>query len=133
MPTSDQSFDHYYANVSRKSEGLLALVNQRFQDSDALWPDWTKLPQTAKDQFRRVCCEAIDLIISAIDQRFNQESVSSYAQMDTLQVKAANGDDYEAEFMFLDASCNKDVDTGVLPRHATKYFGSYVKGEDIMF
>ena len=44
MPTSDQSFDHYYANVSRKSEGLLALVNQRFQDSDALWPDWTKLP-----------------------------------------------------------------------------------------
>ena len=36
MPTSDQSFDHYYANVSRKSEGLLALVNQRFQDSDAL-------------------------------------------------------------------------------------------------
>ena len=91
-------------------------------------------PQTAKDQFRRVCCEAIDLIISAIDQRFNhQESVSSYAQMDTLQVKAANGDDYEAEFMFLDASCNKDVDTGALPRHATKYFGSYVKGEDIMF
>ena len=44
MPTSDQSFDHYYANVSHKSEGLLALVNQRFQDSDALWPDWTKLP-----------------------------------------------------------------------------------------
>ena len=94
-------------------------------------PTGPSYPQTAKDQFRRVCCEAIDLIISAIDQRFNQESVSSYAQMETLQVKAANGD--EAEFMFLDASCNKDVDTGALPRHATKYFGSYVKGEDIMF
>ena len=89
-------------------------------------------PKTAKDQFRRVCCEAIDLIIRVIDQHFNQESFSSYAQIETLKVKAANGDDYEAEFMFLDASCNKDVDTGVLPRHATKYFGSYVKREDIM-
>ena len=36
MP-SDQSFDHFYANISRKSEGLL--INQRFQESDALQPD----------------------------------------------------------------------------------------------
>lgn len=39
----------------------------------------------------------IDLIVSAIDQRFNQESFTSYAQMETLLVKAANGEDYEAE------------------------------------
>ena len=50
--------------------------------------------------------------------------------METLLVKA---DDYKAEFKFLEASYSKDVDTGVLPRHATKYFGSYVKWEDIMF
>ena len=28
---------------------------------------------------------------------------------------------------------SEDVDTGALPRHATKYFGGYVIGEDIMF
>ena len=39
----------------------------------------------------------IDLIVSVI----YQESFSSYAQVDTLLVKAPNGDDYEAEFSFL--------------------------------
>ena len=86
-------------------------------------------PQTAKDHFRRVYYEAVDLIVGAI----YQESFSSYAQMETLLVKAANGDDYEAEFKFLEASYREDVDTGALPGHATKYFGSYVIGEDSMF
>ena len=53
--------------------------------------------------------------------------------MDTLLVKAANGDDYEAEFKFLEASYREEVDTGAQPGHATKYFGSYVTGEDSMF
>ena len=47
-------------------------------------------------------------------------------------VRATNDDDYEAEFKFLEASYSGDVDTGALPRHATKYFESSVKGEDIM-
>ena len=85
--------------------------------------------KTAKDHFRRVYCEAVDLMVSAI----YQESFSSYAQMETLLVKAANGDDYEAEFKFLEASYREDVDTGALPGHATKYLGSYVRGEDSMF
>ena len=58
---------------------------------------------------------------------------SSYAQMDTLLVKAANGDDYEAEFKFLEASYREEVDTGAQPGNVTKYFGSYVMGEDSMF
>ena len=75
-------------------------------------------PQTAKDHFRRVYYEAIDLIVSAI----YQESFSSYAQMETLLVKAGNGDQYEAEFKFLEVSYREDVDTGALPWHATEYF-----------
>ena len=66
-------------------------------------------PKTAKDPFRRVYCEDIDLIISAI----YQESFSTYAKMETLLINAANGDDYEAEFKFLEASY-RDVDTGAL-------------------
>ena len=46
---------------------------------------------------------------------------------------SANGDAYEAEFKFIQASYREDVDTGALPGHATKYFGSYVIGEDSMF
>ena len=132
MP-SDQSFDHFYGNISRKSEGLLGkptLPRKRCTSARLeVGAGTPSYPQTAKDHFRRVYYEAIDLIVSAIFQ----ESFSSYAQMDTLLVKAANGDDYEAEFKFLEASYREEVDTGAQPGHATKYFGSYVIGEDSMF
>ena len=35
--------------------------------------------------------------------------------METLLVKAANGDDYESEFKFLEASYSEDVDAGTQP------------------
>ena len=129
MP-SDQSFDYLYGNIPARAKACL--VNQRFRCTSARLEAGAgapSYPQTAKHHFRRVYYEAVDLIVSAI----YQESFSSYAQMETLLVKAANGDDYEAEFKFLEASYREDVDTGALPGHATKYFGSYVIGEDSMF
>ena len=131
--SSDQSFDHFYAIISRKSEGLLGkptLPRKRCTSARLeVGAGAPSYPQTAKDHFRRVYYEAIDLIVSAI----YQESFSSYAQMDTFLVKAVNADHYEAEFKFLEASYGEDVDTGALPGHGTKYFGSYVIGEDSMF
>ena len=137
IPTSDKSFSHFCANVSCTSEGLFGeptLPRKRCTSAKLkVGTGAPRYPQTAKDQFRRVCYESIDLIVSAIDQRFNPESNSFYAQMKTFLIKAANGDDYEEEFKFLETSHREDVDMGVLPMHGTKYFGSYVKGEDIMF
>ena len=137
IPTSDKSFSHFYANVFCKSEGLFGeptLPRKRCTSVRLeVGAGAPRYPQTAKDQFRRVCYEAIDLIVSAIDQHLNPESKSFYAQMKTFLIKAANGDDYEEQFKFLETSHREEVDTGVLPMHATKYFGSYVKGEDIMF
>ena len=57
--------------------------------------------RTAKDHFRGVYYGALDLIVSVIDKRVNQEIFSSYTQIETLLIKAANGDDYESEFKFL--------------------------------
>ena len=42
-------------------------------------------------------------------------------------VKAANGDDYEADFKFVEVSYSEDVDTRALAGHTIKYFGGYVK------
>ena len=53
--------------------------------------------------------------------------------METFLVKAANGDDYEAEFKFLETSYSKDVDTGTLPRHLCILEVMLKWGEDIMF
>ena len=72
-------------------------------------------PQTAKDYFRRVYYEEIDLVVRAIDSRFNQESFNSYAKMESLLVKAANDGDFESEMKFLKAKYSEDVNAGALP------------------
>ena len=78
-----------------------------------------RYPQTAKDYFRRVYYESLDLIVSG-----------SYAQMETLLVKAANNDDYESEFKFLEATYSDDVDTGALPGQLS-VLGVMLKEEEI--
>ena len=98
MP-SDQSLYHFYA--SHKSEGLLGEPTlPRKRCTSEVGASAPIYPQTTNDHFRRVYYEAIDLIVSSI----YQESFRSYVQMETLLVKGANGDDYEADFNFLEAS-----------------------------
>ena len=64
----------------------------------------------------KITLEALDLIVSVIDRRFKQESFSSYAQMETILVKAANSDDYES-----------DVDTGTPPGQLSALFIAMLK------
>ena len=84
-----------FANIASKSEGLLGeptLSRKRRTPARLeVGAGAPSYPQTTKDHFRRAYYEPIDLIVKAIYQRVNQESFSSYAQMETLLVKAANG------------------------------------------
>ena len=76
----DQSFDHFYANVARKSESVLGeptLLRKRHTSARLEVGAGTRsYPQTARDHFVRAYYEAIDLIVRAIYQRVNQESFS---------------------------------------------------------
>ena len=78
---TDQSFDHSHAKVARKSEGLLSEPTlPRKRHTPARLEVAAGAPsylQTAKDHFRRVYYEAIDLVVDAIYQRVNEESFSS--------------------------------------------------------
>ena len=75
----DQSFDHFYANVARKSEGLLGepTLPRKRHTPARLKVGAPSYPQTAKDHIVWAYYEAIDLIIRAIYQCINQESFSS--------------------------------------------------------
>ena len=65
---SDQSFDHFYANISRKSEGLLGkrtLPRKRCTSARLEVRAGTpSYPQTAKDHFRRAVMRL--LILSSV-------------------------------------------------------------------
>ena len=78
---TDQRFDHFYANVARKSEGLLGeptLPRKRHTSARLeVGAGAPSYPQTARDHFVRAYYEAIDHIVRAIYQRVNQDSFSS--------------------------------------------------------
>ena len=120
---TDQSFDHcspgWRTDAPKKA-------TRSGQTGGWCWCTWAIFPNWKRSLLRRVYYEAIDLIVSAIDQRFNQERFSSYAQMETFLLKATNGDDYEAEFKILEASYSKDVDSlrtaDVSPRSSPQMF-----------
>ena len=50
-------------------------------------------PVTAQDYYRQIYFEAIDLMMNAIDQRFDQPSFDTYAKMESLLIKTLNSQD----------------------------------------
>ena len=47
-------------------------------------------PATTQDYYRQIYFESIDLMVNAIEQRFDQLSFAAYAKMESLLVKALN-------------------------------------------
>ena len=67
-------------------------------------------PTTPQEHYRRIYFEAIDLMVNAIDNRFNQASFDVYAKMESLLVKCLNCQVYSTESHFLGAKYGEDVD-----------------------
>ena len=59
--------------------------------------DGYSFPNTPVDHYRRVYYEAIDLITTCINNRFDQPGYKIYCNIQDLLLKAANADDYDAE------------------------------------
>lgn len=70
-------------------------------------PPW--YPTTPQEHYRRVYFEAIDLMVNAIDNRFNQPSFDVYAKMKSLLVKCLNCQDYSTDLHFLVTNYGEDV------------------------
>ena len=55
-------------------------------------------PETPEDEYRRKYFEAIDLVVSCIKNRFDQDDFEIYALCEQLLVKAANKESFITEF-----------------------------------
>jgi len=58
-------------------------------------------PQSPKDLYRRFYFEALDLVISAINSRFDQPGYQTYKNLQELLLQAAHGQDYHKEFEYV--------------------------------
>ena len=61
-------------------------------------------PATTQDYYRQIYFESINLMVNAIEQRFDQPSFAAYANMQSLLVKAVNLQNSSRELQFMEIS-----------------------------
>ena len=64
-------------------------------------------PVTAQDYYRWTYFEAIDLMMNAIDQRFDQPSFDTYEKMESLSMKTLNSQDKSEELKFMELAVQR--------------------------
>ena len=95
---SDESFDIFWEKLetSRISLGLQESDLPRKRKTPARYQVGigdTYFPISVKDEYRRQYFEAIDLAVSCIEDRFNQEGFKMLCNVEQLILKACAGDD----------------------------------------
>lgn len=66
-------------------------------------------PETAKDLYRKVYFEALDVIIASIDERFNQPSFVAYKHMETLLIGFLESKDISVQMEYLKENYAEDI------------------------
>ena len=82
--------------------------------------------------YRQIYFESIDLMVNAIEQRFEQPSFAVYAKMESLLVKALSSQDNSRELQFMEISYADDVDVGMLTAQL-KMFERVTEGEGFLY
>ena len=84
-------------------------------------------PQSPKDMYRRFYFESFDLVISAINNRFDQPGYQTYKNLQELLLRAARGQDYHNELEYVVDFYGSDFESSQLDtqlQHLSTYFKS---------
>ncbi|XP_028407434.1 zinc finger MYM-type protein 1-like [Dendronephthya gigantea] len=66
-------------------------------------------PKTSEDLYRKIYYEALDLITSAINERFDQPSFKSYSKLEALLLKSLKSEDISLELAFVKELYPQDI------------------------
>ena len=86
-------------------------------------------PLTVEDHYRAIYFEALDLITSCIDDRFNQPGYKIYEKVETLLLNAAASKPYQDELQHVLTFYGDDFDALLLPTHL-EVFSNYFSSKD---
>ena len=118
---NDANFDLFWQKITASAEDLHVdkpalprrrKVPRRLDDGSA-----PTLHKTVEDHYRVIYFEALDLITSCIEDRFNQPGYKTYANVQALLLKAAASEPYEEELRFVLSFYGSDFDSLLLPTH----------------
>ena len=113
---TDNNFPLFWEKTTREADRLK--VNEpglprrrktprRFESGST---DGYRFPDTPVDHYRQIYYEAIDLITTCINNRFDQPGYKIYRNIEDLLLKTANAEDYEAELKFVTQFYSSDFD-----------------------
>ena len=71
-------------------------------------------PVSIEDHYRQIYYEALDLVTSSIEDRFNQPGYAVYQNLEELLIKAANKEDYSSELAAAVSFYGDDLDESEL-------------------
>ena len=74
---------------------------------------------TAEDHYRRIYYEALDLAVSSILERFDQQGYMTYQNLEELLLNAVNGKDYSTNLQAVSEFYGDDFNKDELTTHAT--------------
>ena len=83
--------------------------------------------QSPKDMYRRFYFEALDLVITAVKNRFDQPGYQTYKNLQELLLQAARGQDYHKEFEYVVNFYGSDFESSQLDtqlQHLSTHFKS---------
>ncbi len=118
---TDENFDLFWNKVATSAEC--------FDISKPAFPRHRKIPrrlddgsmptlhETVEIHYRIIYFEALDLITSCIEDRYNQPGFKTYEKVQTLLLKAAFKESYDEEMQFVLYFYGSDFDPLLLPTH----------------
>ena len=103
---SDQDFDLFWCKISKAIESLdiyeLSLPRRRRAPKYVeIGEDGPFYSSTPKEFYRRYYYKALDVLTSAISDRFDQAGYQTHRKTEDLLLKAAHGQDFSDEFEFV--------------------------------
>lgn len=66
-------------------------------------------PETSEEMYRKIFYEALDLIVSAINERFDQPSFKAFAKLEALLLKSLKSEDISIELAFVKEFYPQDI------------------------
>ena len=83
---------------------------------------------TPEQVYRRIYFEALDLIVSSIEERFDQPSFKAYSNMESLLIGVLSSQDVSSQMDYMKENYADDVRTGYLFFPTRRNFESVDQG-----
>ena len=131
---NDDCFATFYQTVLRKKQLHVSITepevprNKRAPGRFEVGTGTPFFPVTPEQVYRRIYFEALDLIVSSIEERFDQSSFKAYFNMESLLIGVLSSQDVSSQMDYMKKNYADDIRTAWTSFFPTRNFESVDQG-----